>query len=513
MKLNIIIGILVFTNVVFSQNNLTNFTGAKINEQVKLYSDSVRYSAHIYLFFKADECTACFSHIRYISQLIGDKSKINMIGFLEGQSQEFADKFKQVNNFDFPVVGDKISLYKNFYKAKALPIYYILNRSGFLVAADKCGGTGISDTELNNIVKELKVQQANNIHGLPNLKERKRITINNNNGQPLVIGKFLRYLEDRINSHLLIMDSESKEIITLDSNYKLINRINLLNLSSDFFEIRQPLNISWIKEGETLLYCDVDRRYHYSLAIIQLDSLKLENISYNYTWPPYNVANAFYFPFSKNIILCLNRSSFTNEPSLISNEFHTLMAIDLSGNEIKKFGTPNELFQEYKVSKVFSNKFTTFYNDLIFELQTPSKFANIYNSSLNLVKQIELSYDSSFRILDFDLDTSDNKQDDYRNWNSKVSIGRDIKFFDDGNLFCFIYSNVEYSEGIIDPRSENALRKRFLFVGDLSGNNLFSKDIQIPDNSKLISIDGNIIKLMEQLDNRLDCVEYEIVME
>jgi hypothetical protein len=500
----------------FCDDFLSEVSALERNQKVQLIEEDPSKIGYIYVFFKSDECISCFSHIKFLFNTLSDKfdNRIGFYGFLENQTQEYANNYKKINKLTYPIIGDKIEIYKELYKVKVLPIYYIFDAQGHLIATDKCGGTRISDSEVINIFNQLKEKHSEN-NKFKDIKELKRIRLKDKNASEIFADKSFSVTMMNDNIHFLLLNSQSKCIYKYDTSGKYKDIFYLYKFNDNKYHVRQPLSISVTDKEGVFLYNDLNNEWNYSYFLLNLKNKTIKEIPFDYPWPPYNASGSAYIPKNHYILLGLNRATYTREPSYITNEFNTLMLIDTNGKEIKRFGKPDEVFQKFKISKIFDNNnfFIDHYSN-IYEYQGPSTKVNIYTAEGQYIKSIPMRFDSSiYRYISYNLDTTGNVFKNWLEWNGKCSICRYLYYDTKSNKIVILYSNTTYPEEIEDPLSENAIRRYYLHIANFDGSNCYIKDIEIPNNSKVIHFSNNYFILLESIAGKFDLVLYKIIAE
>ena len=289
--------------------------------------------------------------------------------------------------------------------------------------------------------------------------------------------------------------------------------IDIKPMINENFNPIQLIHLSKTDYENEIICSYVTNKYDLFFVIINIENETISKIiKYGNTYPPYNVKQGLYNIKNENFILSLDYSSYFKENVTVDSSLNTFLVIDKKGNEIGKYGYPNAIFQRYKISKVSSSKMYIDDKGNLYRIQSPSKVLNIYDTEYNLVKQMEMSFDDTYRMPNCDLESTGDIFKNWISWNGKVNYCRELHVNHDDKEIFVIYSIVDYPDGIVDPHSDLATRHLFLHKSDFSGNNKFGKDIEIPSQSTCLIFDNNNITLLEKIDNSFDIVEYEILV-
>lgn len=484
------------------------FTHLKLNEQIATYDDTLLTKGHMYFFLKPDECFACFSHILYLYELC-ELYDINCVGFVDDLDQDGIIKFKTNKNIPFRLVSDKMDLYKRFYKIRSRPVYILLDKGGRFIAADKCGGTNISDKDINTLLSKLKSNSSQNIHNMSKLLEIRRVLITDN-GEPVKADKVHSILYSNTNKNMIIQNTNYLELIFVDSLGVCYNKLDLNELGHQGITPRKPLSLSWIEENKSILCNDISDAMDWGFYSLDINSKKANYINYKYPYPPYNVSGSIYNPIANTIVLGLTRSLMTDDPSFIDTNFNTLMIIDNNGKEIRRFGKPNELFQKFKISHMYHNRHIDI-DDIgnIYEFQAPSNTINIYDKKGNYIRYFDIDFGENYRFIKDNLEPIKDVLLKWRTWNSKTSICRDLRVNNRCSEVLIVYSNVEYPVDIEDPKSSDALRKFYLHKSNFNSKRIC--DIQIPAFAQVIDTCGDDLILLEIANGFYNIVQYKIL--
>lgn len=504
----------IFNITAYSNNYIDTFTNMKLGEKTTMIGDTLKTAGHVYFFLKPNECASCFSHMKAIFNMINTKYNIECVGFLSGLDQDATNEFKKNKKIEFTLLSDKINVYKDKYQIKFQPTYLVFDRSGHLIAGDKCGGVNISDEELLNIFEQLSEQTGKNIYSFPNLLEIERTTIKDNTGDLVHANKSHYLLRSKKEKSIVIVNVDNGEFLFVDSNSVLESKIKISDLKEHGFNSKQPLPISWIEENKSMLCCDIDKNWHFCFYKLDLRTKKTTEIIYDYPYPPYNASGAIYNPKNNTIVLALSKSTATRNPDYISEKANTIMILDTAGREISKTGKPEKLFQQYKISKIFTNDDLDIdINGILYELQSPTQTINVYTSDGSFLKSFELQVSETFKIVSQDLDSIGNIFINWKLWNSKASYCWDLKIDVENNELFFTYLNTNYTGESIEALEKEPKREMYLHKSDLDGNKMFRRDIQLPYKSLVISSLKDELILLERIENSFDIVKYKIVFD
>jgi len=498
----------------YSKGYIDYFTNMKLGAKTSMIGDTLKTAGHVYFFLKPNECVSCFSHIKAIFNMVNNNYNIECVGFLSDLDQEATDEFKNNKSIDFTLLSDKINVYKEKYQIKFQPTYLVFDRSGHLIAGDKCGGVNISDGELLNILDQLNEQYSKNLYSFPNLLEIDRKTIKDKTGNSVHANKSHYLLSLKKEKSIVIVNVDNGQFLFVDSAAVLKSEIKISELKDHGFNSKQPLPISWIKENESMLCCDIDKNWHYCFYKLDLKTNEATQIVYDYPYPPYNASGAIYNRKNNTIVLALSKSTATKNPDYISETANTIMILDTTGREISKVGKPEKLFQKYKISKIFTNDDIDIDNNgNIYEMQSPSPTINIYTPDGNHIKSFKLQVGESFKTISHDLDTTGNIFTDWKLWNSKPSYCHDLKIDIENNELFITYLNVNYTGSDKEAFEKEPTREMYLHKSDLDGNKMFKRDIQLPYKSLVISSFKDELVLLERIGNGFDIVHYKIVFD
>lgn len=495
----------------FSQNDSVYFEticDLRKGEIVNLLEEPTDKIGNIYFFISERDCYSCFANMEAIYKIVNSRYKINFLGFLSGQSQKFADKYKINNKILFPIIGDKIFLYSKHFKVKLSPLFIITNKFGKVLAFDKCGSTHTSIEEILKILDN-ESKQLEGVKKASDISKIKRKVIINKKGGSVSSGKLFFPLFSKTNKLIYLLNSTLKQILIIDTNGVIQKTIDMKTFKNIGIDVMSPRHLSWMHEDSIIILTDINKQMEPIFYTYDIINNNINIINVKYPWPPYNTNKPLYNKKNNNFYFDLNRSTFTSLDT-IPPYVNTIMEVNLEGIELKKFGKPSDLYSKLKVSKVFSNKLAIDNKGNVYDFQAGATNVNIYTSSGEYVKSIHMNFSNKYRTPKKDFETNGNVFLQWISWNKKISYPYYIDVDSDRNEIALMYNTVDYPENITDPQSAQADFRLFFHKSDLHGNNLFGKDIEIPKNARIVNSVGNNIMFIEQVNDEYHLVKYTI---
>jgi hypothetical protein len=484
------------------------FTELKVGDKITLYNPRPDVIAHLYVFFEERNCITCFHNLSVYTKVLNEEYSINIVGFLIGQTQEFADKYKEMNDMNLNLVGDKLHLYSNNYKVNIMPFYFIADNQGNILAMDKCGGGNLRLAHLRAVLDNIKETESLNRYNLSNLKEVSRKTVVDSLEQPISFGKNASFVQN--DDKLIINDIQSNKYF-IYKNDKLNSIRDLKKDVPEGYKNIFPTQIGFGNDNNTVLLTGYNFEMETTFHIYDYISNKIVySINYNYPYPPYNIRSGVIDTESNSIFVDLFMSTFTINNEILDDTVKTIMRMDFSGNIINRFGAPNELFRKYRLNKMYKSLIDIDNNGNIYEIQQPSRDLNIYDYDGLLLDKITLDFDENYKDFAEDFIFSDNRNEEWLVFNSIVTHYRDFKVLKKTNEIAIVYAIVIFPEGVQDTNSDKLQLKMFLFICDKGGNRKYPIDFKLPDNSRFLNYEAGIITLYERTGNYLEIVKYKI---
>jgi len=145
--------LLYFNAMAQSDSYLSEFTMLKEGDIVKPLTKQPK-DLRVYLFLDQNSCAVCLHIIPEIREIVADESlNIEYVIFFSNIDSKSANEIAEQKDWKYEIITDFNNVYTDFYKIKQLPTYFIADKDGKILFADKLGGTRTKKSVLLNTLE------------------------------------------------------------------------------------------------------------------------------------------------------------------------------------------------------------------------------------------------------------------------------------------------------------------------------------------------------------------------
>lgn len=505
-----VVGLISIVNVFSQEFKPSDFSNWKINDTVKTLDKSKSYDLRVYCFLELSSCSVCTNWAIYFGQRYSAEN-MEIVMILKNTTQEDAEKLKKDLDWKLNVVGDEYGLFHTFYKIKFPMTMIVLDNDGIILDMGKIASPKMSEEHLDELLAEAKKKQVHTENNYIKLKEIARIpVVKNKDG--LLSGIRRDVLYDKKHKKFIIRNINNCQIDIADSNGNI------------YKSIQNDKYYHCMVGGGPMSWANQDSIIAIPSGIIVNEQFQSEVSYLNTAQDEFSKSGIIKFDKDPNQFFLMTTNNFFNAEK---NEFTAFLirsgvgstylnkndtcfyVYDSDEKLIKCFGSPDEVYQKYKLSS-YTNPAITYNNKgEAVTMQSHTKNIQLWDKNKNLIKTKELDLLNDFKIIKHDLP-------DELNMESIAVINNEISIYQ--TLFCdrannnivLSWQNQTFPAGVTDYTSPDVKNEIFLSIFDKDGNRLKSKNILMPSTFIMQDVYDNVIFGTELNKNKLELVFYKI---
>jgi hypothetical protein len=479
---------------------LNNYTDLKLGEKIQISNDQKNNDFHCFIFLDVISCSLCQQSLINITEIISTKHKINITLFIGGCNKKSIYKITKEYPQNWTIIDDNIGAFKNFYKIKTYPFYFITNNEGEILAMDKAGGNLINEINLDTILSfnEIKLSENSNILKMQRSNLILLNTIKIENEEDWIFGKLRYILYSKSSNSFYLLIPKTYSIFKIDTNGLIIKKWkipikNTISFYSPNWIIQDTsiflVNNSYNAYREYLYFNLIDQNIiNFNINKHLYDSLKLNLHWVNYYSPDLNTFFSSLKPYDN---------------SKLEKNFKNLILCNLDKNNLIRFGKINIKFQQYKLSDLY---YSVFYydkdKDLLLEIENLTDQLNFYDiKNQKLTKTIKVIFNEYYKNINKDYNTE-------LSIDKKIDLYNGIPYYDKIfkigiSKYALFYFYIKRKNNDIDKWSWD------YYIHFLNTDLNKNKDVQIPINEIPFYIDEYFIYTSKFEDENIYIKKYQ----
>lgn len=115
-----------------ADDQMSLYTTNVIGDTVLTYGDDNRYTARLYAFVDGDSCSTCMQALASIARVLSERKDVQIVLFMRARNEAAIERFRKNYNWNFPIVYDVATAYKQVYDIIRYPLCILTDRAGVI---------------------------------------------------------------------------------------------------------------------------------------------------------------------------------------------------------------------------------------------------------------------------------------------------------------------------------------------------------------------------------------------
>ena len=504
--------IISFLIVLFSFQNSLSQT-IKTGEKFKVLGKKDK-AIRMYIFSSISDCNVHKNSFKIIAKEFSGKQDISIKLILSSINRENAENYVEQNNLNLDVIGDRHNVYYDLYGINVTPFIMILDNEGYLLDYAKLGdqSLGISDIKdyYSKEKESLKIDKKNTQEYL---SEFKRIKVLEKDGDPVISDIFMRHLfYDEYNHEFYYRNKRSTFFDRIDSAgiiFKSISKYNHDNLRG----WAGYDGLSWFKKDSLI---GIYNQYGNSETIIQFYDINKDSIVHDVYFSLKQIDSSYLNSYhaqafsSQELFHVHYDINYDKKKTFKMNNEKTSYLFDYSGNVKVKFGEPDPVFQNHKLSIWFEEHAASVNDNSFITYQRFSNILKYWNFKGEKIKELTLDMGQHFREIN-EKTVNFLLEDNIPAFSNNITRTDELLYDKKKEHSLIAFLNEIYPEGVTNPVSPHLEYNRFIVIFDDEGKRLTPEAIEVPSSCIPFYYNDDMIYASEiNEDKELEIVVYEL---
>lgn len=126
-------------SILWAQEAMSFYTAYTVGDTVLTYGDDNRYVARLYAFVDETSCFTCMQTMSNIAHRLSKRNDIQIVLFMRTRHVSSIERFQKEYDWQFPVVHDAATAYKQLYKIAHYPVCLLTDAAGVIHFIDVPG--------------------------------------------------------------------------------------------------------------------------------------------------------------------------------------------------------------------------------------------------------------------------------------------------------------------------------------------------------------------------------------
>lgn len=436
--------------------DLHYFTDYKIGDKITTNENDKALLNYV-IFINPHDCFTCLESINNLFENVSKHiENFKFTVFIPYSNSVDATEIKKSNDWPFEVISDPFGVYKEFFKVKITPIYFIYDQNGKILFIDKCGGIYTDIEKITQKINEINFEYQDRQKNLTKSLIKEIDIKKDGSTYPTTYRTHIDF--DNKSGTFYSLNRTSKTIDFVDTQGIVFKIIDLKKIKG--LNLVQSISLQRIVGDSIFFYTDINFEAVPVSYLININSnTLLKTINYQ---NPYNKGKNDKFRILHNVFLDYTHKKIYISSQPISNDykgqFKPILVFDIEGKFLKSIGIVDSIFIKHKLFDIFNIDFYRISDSLTLAIESNTTKIMILNDE-KIQDSFSFQLKEPFKLIDHDIPNMLTINDWFDINESKSYIS--TVYFDNKNYYIVFY-NVKYNKKEGNPTDDNNIN--FFFI-------------------------------------------------